>query len=154
MPSREALLEAFEPIARRVAELDLTAAEPAEAQLNEALAVSSLDGLRAMMIAASEEGWLTPRENAGVRFGRLAKPTEATHGLSIDVVDMTSAGPGHTHPNGEASLCFALEGSPTFMGKPEGWVVAGAGSHHVPTVQGGRMLIAYFLPEGAMVFDG
>lgn len=153
MPTKEALLEAFEPVARHVATLDLTDASAAEAALHEAFPVSGLDALRAMMLAASEEGWLTPRENAGVRFGRLAKPTEATHGLSIDVVDMTQVGPGHTHPNGEASLCFALEGAPTFMGKPEGWVVAEAGSHHVPTVAGGRMLIAYFLPEGAMIFD-
>lgn len=153
MSSKEALIEAFEPVAHRVATLDLTDAETAEAALNAAFPVETLAGLREQLIAASEEGWLTPRENAGVKFGRLAKPGEATHGLSIDVVDMTSAGPGHTHPNGEASLCFALEGAPTFMNKPEGWVVAAAGTHHVPTVAGGRMLIAYFLPEGAMVFD-
>ncbi|MEO0605119.1 MAG: DUF4863 family protein [Myxococcota bacterium] len=153
MPTKEALIEAFGPIAERVAAIDLTDAPTAEAALNEAFPVSELGELRAQMIAASEEGWLTPRENAGVRFGRLAKPVDATHGLSIDVVDMTSGGPGHTHPNGEASLCFALEGTPTFMDKPEGWVVAAAGTHHVPTVAGGRMLIAYFLPDGAMVFD-
>ncbi len=153
MPTKEALIETFEPLARHVAALDLTNADAAERSLDQAFPVADLTELRQQLVAASEEGWLTPRENAGVRFGRLAKPTEATHGLSIDVVDMTSAGPGHTHPNGEVSLCFALSGAPTFVGKPEGWVVAEAGSHHVPTVAGGRMLIAYFLPDGAMVFD-
>jgi len=154
MPSKEELIQAFEPLARRVAALDLADADGAEATLNRELPVSELAELRAMMLAASEEGWLTPRTaDPTLRFGRLAKPTEATHGLSIDVVDMTAAGPGHTHPNGEARLCFALEGAPTFMDKPEGWVVAPSGSHHVPTVAGGRMLIAYLLPDGAMVFD-
>lgn len=154
MPSKEQLIDAFEPLARRVAELDLADAESAESALEAAFPIRDLAALRELMVAASEEGWLTPRTaDATLRFGRLAKPTEATHGLSIDVVDMTSAGPGHTHPNGEASLCFALEGAPTFMDQPEGWVVAPSGSHHVPTVAGGRMLIAYFLPDGVMVFD-
>jgi len=153
MSAKEALTIAFEPLARAIAGLDLTNAGAAERALGEAFAVTSLAEIRAMILEASEAGWLTPREGGGVRFGRLAKPSEATHGLSIDVVDMTSPGPGHTHPNGEVSLCFAIDGAPTFMGKPEGWVVAEVGSHHVPTVAGGRMIIAYFLPDGAMVFD-
>ena len=33
-----------------------------------------------------------------------------------------------------------------------GWVVESPGSEHVPTVEGGRMLIVYLLPEGAIEF--
>ena len=155
MPTKDQLIEAMAPLASRVAGLDLTDADAAEATLNRELPAADLGAVRALMVAANQEGWLTPRAaKEGLTFGRLAKPGAATHGMSIDVVDMTDvAGPGHTHPKGEASICFALEGSPTFMGKPEGWVVAPSGSHHVPTVAEGRMLIAYFLPDGAMEFD-
>ncbi len=154
MPTKEELTDALAPLARRVAELDLSRGDEAEAALNRDWPVAELAELRAMLLAAQADGWLTPRKaHEALSFGRLAKPTEATAQLSIDVVDMAGAGPGHTHPNGEASLCFALEGAPRFMGKPEGWVVAEAGTHHVPTVTDGRMLIAYFLPDGAMEWD-
>jgi hypothetical protein len=63
---------------------------------------------------------------------------------------MTAPGPRHKHPRGEVNLSFALEGAPRFDGQPEGWVVFPPGSEHVPTVTGGRMLIAYFLPGGAI----
>ena len=98
------------------------------------------------------EGWLTPREAGGIRFGRVAKPTADTHDFSIDAVDMDATGPGHTHPNGEFDLSFALSGDPRFEGQPEGWVVLPPGSWHVPTVTGGRMGILYFLPGGAIKF--
>ena len=62
------------------------------------------------------------------------------------------AGMAHTHPGGEFDLCFAVSGSPTFDGRPEGWTVYAPGSWHVPTVQGGVMDILYFLPAGAMKF--
>lgn len=154
MTTKEELIQALEPLARCVAETDLTRVDAAEAALNEALPLSSLDEVRRLLLAANEEGWLTPRRATDtLRFGRLAKPSPELHGMSVDVVDMQGAGPGHTHPNGEASICFALEGDPRFMHKPEGWVVAAAGSHHVPTVTDGRMLIAYFLPDGAMEWD-
>ena len=81
-----------------------------------------------------------------------AKATEETGGFSIDVVDMTGPGPRHRHPNGEVNWCIALEGSPTFGEQDPGWVVESPGSEHVPTVSGGRMLIVYLLPEGAIEF--
>jgi len=99
-----------------------------------------------------ESGWIVPREAGGVRFGRLAKPSGDLHGFSIDAVDMDGAGPGHTHPNGEIDLCFALEGTPAFDGHAPGWLVLPPGSWHVPTVSGGRMGILYFLPDGAIEF--
>lgn len=154
MTTKEALINALEPLARAVSETDLGEAESAERALQSAFPVEALAEVQSMMVAAHEAGWLTPRRaSESLQFGRLTKATPDLHGMSVDVVDMRGAGPGHTHPNGEASICFALEGDPRFMGKPEGWVVAPAGSHHVPAVTGGRMLIAYFLPGGAMEWD-
>jgi len=98
------------------------------------------------------DGWMVPREGGGIRYGRLAKPTEDTHGMSIDVVDMSGPGPGHLHPNGEIDLSFRLEGDAHFDGHPEGWLVLPPGSWHVPTVTGGRMGILYFLPNGEIQF--
>jgi hypothetical protein len=153
MPSKEQVLEALAPVARRVAEIDL-AAPDAEAALAGLLDADAIAAVGAALVAANDEGWLAPRQATDtLRFGRLAKPGPETAGMSIDVVDMRGAGAGHTHPNGEASLCFALEGAPTFMGQPPGWVLARPGSHHVPEVLGGRMLIVYFLPRGAMEWD-
>ena len=69
-------------------------------------------------------------------------------------LDVRGAGPLHRHPAGEVNWCIALEGEPTFMGQPPGWVVEPPGSEHVPTVSGGRMLIVYLLPAGAIEFLG
>ena len=65
---------------------------------------------------------------------------------------MNSPGPRHRHPNGEIDLCFGISGASRFDGQPEGWIVYGKGSVHVPTVTGGEMLILYFLPGGAIEF--
>ena len=99
------------------------------------------------------EGWLCNREQGGVRFSRPVKPSPATHGYSVDAVVMDRvAGPKHTHTNGEVNLCFTEDGAAEFCGHPEGWVVFPPGSTHVPRVDGGRMLILYFLPGGAIQF--
>ena len=98
-----------------------------------------------------EEGWLAPRE-AGpqVRFGRLHKDLG---GYAVDCVLMKGVALGHTHPRGEVTMAFGWEGEPRFDGYAPNWVVYPAGSHHVPTVTGGRMLFAYFLPGGEVVWD-
>jgi hypothetical protein len=98
-------------------------------------------------------GWMCEREAGGIRYGRVVKPTPATHGFSVDVVEMSDcAGPHHTHPNGEIDLLMPLEGDARFDGAPAGWVVYGPGSAHRPTVSGGRALVLYLLPEGAIQF--
>lgn len=97
-------------------------------------------------------GWLAKRENGGIRFGRIRK-AETEDAISIDCVHMDRAGPGHTHPNGELDLCFAVSGRPTFDGHAPGWTVYPPGSWHVPTVAGGVMDILYFLPGGAIRFE-
>lgn len=151
--SRESLVDALGPVCRFVRSLDLSAPDAA-ARMEAAFPSNGpeLASVRALVRRGVEEGWLCERENAGVRFSRVAKAMDATAGLSIDAVHMQSPGPGHTHPNGEVDLCFPVEGAATFDGRPAGWTVYPPGSWHVPTVAGGSMDILYFLPEGAITF--
>jgi len=152
MTTLEQVADALGPMTRRVAELDLSDPDVAR-QLEAAFPHVGLTELRALLVRANEEGVLTPKRAAPtLTFGRIARPSEATANLSIDAVDIQGVGAEHTHPRGEVSLCFALEGSPRFDGHPEGWVVLPPGSHHAPTVRDGRMLIVYFLPDGAVVW--
>ena len=99
------------------------------------------------------EGWLCNREGGGIRYGRVLKATDATHGFSVDVVDMNDlAGPHHSHPNGEIDLIMPLTPGAQFDGHPAGWCVYEAGSAHHPTVSQGRSLVLYLLPQGAIHF--
>jgi hypothetical protein len=153
MPDRESALELLAPVLDIVRTIDPADPE-AGARLSAAL---PLDGPLLLAVAALvrsglSEGWMVPRQGGGVRYGRLAKPTEETHGFSIDAVDMSGPGPGHVHPRGEIDLSFALDGDPRFDGQPEGWLVLPPGSWHIPTVAGGRMGILYFLPGGEIEF--
>ena len=154
MPTQAEVLETLMPFVHAVADLDLCDSAAAMASLEAAFPIASLGAVHQQLAAARDEGWLTPRKATdALTFGRVAKPTEATRGLSIDAVDMAGAGAPHTHPSGEVSLCFAEGGDPRFCGHSEGWVVVPPGSHHTPDVTGGRMLIVYFLPDGAMIWD-
>ena len=97
------------------------------------------------------EGWMCNREAGGIRYGRVVKPGPATHGFSVDVVEMNDVvGPHHRHPNGEVDLVMPLEGDARFDGHGAGWVVYGPGSAHRPTVSGGKALVLYLLPAGAI----
>lgn len=148
------MLETFLPLCRVVSGVDLTDAAAAEAELTRRLDPAGPEGRRiaAEMKQLLEQGEVANRGELPVRWGRVSKATDETLDLSIDVVLMTGAGPKHRHPNGEVSFAIALDGDPRFDGKPEGWVVLPTDSVHVPTVEGGTMLIAYFLPQGAMEF--
>lgn len=111
------------------------------------------DQLRQACVDAVAAGWMCEREAGGIRYGRVIKPTPQTHGYSVDVVEMADVvGPHHTHPNGEIDLVMPLEGEARFDGHPAGWVVYGPGSAHRPTVTGGRALVLYLLPGGAIEF--
>ena len=99
------------------------------------------------------DGWLCDREADGIRYGRVLKATEATHGFSVDVVDMKDiAGTHHVHPNGEIDLIMPLTPGACFDSRPAGWCVYEAGSAHRPTVSQGRALVLYLLPQGAISF--
>jgi hypothetical protein len=98
-------------------------------------------------------GWMCNREHAGVKYGRVVKPGEGTHGFSVDVVDMNDvAGGHHRHPTGEVDLVMPLDEAAAFDGHGAGWVVYAPGSAHTPTVAGGRALVLYLLPDGAIEF--
>lgn len=149
------VLAALDPILDALVGLDLTDRAAAERALGERLDAATMNRATAGLRAAHAEGTLTPREaTPTLRFGRVAKATDATKGFSIDVVDIEGSGAGHAHPQGEVSWCIPLEGEPVFEGAGEGWVVLPPGSRHEPTVTGGRMLIVYFLPGGAVDWSG
>jgi hypothetical protein len=94
------------------------------------------------------------REAGGIRFGRVIKPGAATNGFSVDVVEMSSiVGPHHSHPNGEIDFIMPLDTTARFDGRGAGWLVYPAGSAHPPTVTGGRALVLYLLPQGAIEFS-
>jgi Domain of unknown function (DUF4863) len=102
---------------------------------------------------AIAEGWMCDREHAGIKYGRVAKPGAGTHGFSVDVVDMNDvAGGHHRHPTGEIDLVMPIDADAAFDGHGPGWVVYGPGSAHTPTVAGGRALVLYLLPDGAIEF--
>ena len=83
------------------------------------------------------DGWLCNREGGGIRYGRVLKASDATHGYSVDVVDMNDlAGPHHSHPNGEIDLIMPLTPGARFDGCPAGWSwsAAAAASSTWPSV--------------------
>jgi hypothetical protein len=135
---------------RRLIGIDLQAPDAAaEVERRLPFAGEDVGALRAAALAGRDAGWLLPKQNAGIRFGRAVRDSD---GFSVDAVLMDRPGPRHRHPNGEIDLCFATRGEPRFDGHPEGWVVYPPDSVHVPTVAGGEMLILYFLPGGAIEF--
>lgn len=100
-----------------------------------------------------KDGWMCNREGGGIRYGRVLKPTEATLGFSVDVVEMENvAGPYHVHPNGEIDLIMPLTPGARFDANPAGWCVYEPGSGHRPTVTDGSALVLYLLPQGAIDF--
>jgi hypothetical protein len=98
-------------------------------------------------------GWMCNREADGIRYGRVIKATDTTHGFSVDVVDMDNvAGPHHAHPNGEIDMIMPLSPDARFDSRAAGWCVYEPGSAHRPTVTQGRALVLYLLPQGAIQF--
>lgn len=129
--------------------------ERLEAELNDNHGVGSLifDAVESSCREGVEAGWLCQREGDGIRYGRAIKPGPATHGFSVDVVDMKNiVGPHHAHPNGEIDLVIPIDMAAEFDGVGAGWKVYGPGSAHSPTVTDGRALVLYLLPGGAIEF--
>ena len=99
------------------------------------------------------QGWMCNREHAGIKYGRVVKQGAATHGFSVDVVEMQDiAGGHHRHPGGEIDLVMPLTGHAEFDGHGAGWLVYEPGSAHYPTVRGGKALVLYLMPQGAIEF--
>ena len=151
--SSESLLEILTPLLEILSRIDTDDPESSAVLARELpMDGDQMSRIRELVVEGIAEGWLTPRGEEGLRYGRLAKATPESFGFSIDAVLMDRPGPGHLHPKGEIDLCFATRGEPRFDGEAEGWVVKSPGTWHVPTVSGGEMAILYFLPEGAIVF--
>jgi len=116
---------------------------------------ATVSAIEAALREGVAAGWLCGRGEPDARFGRLAKPTPATSGHSIDVVSLRGAALEHAHPAGEITLAVAAsdaDDEARFDGHGPGWVVLPAGSRHVPTVTSGRMILLYALPEGAIAW--
>ncbi len=159
---KDALIARLQPLLARIAALapaervDAAAVRELEATLDaewspEGAEVRALGEAIAEGVAA---GWLCDRGEPDARFSRVAKAGPQTHGLSIDVVRLRGAALQHTHPKGEVTLGFAVEGEPTFEDRAPGWVFLPPGSTHVPQTRGGVMDLIYFLPDGAVVWGG
>lgn len=150
------MIQAFRPLLDAAAGLDLS--DPIAARLELERRFDPRGGVARELASALEgllaEGRIAEKGSPPVQWGRVAKAGPETRDQSIDVVRMSGAGPRHVHPNGEVNYCIRLEGDPRFDGQPPGWVVFPPGSAHVPTVEGGTMLIVYLLPGGAIRFDG
>ncbi len=157
------LLSLLDPLLARIAALApeaLTSAEQTHALEATLEAEFPYAGPRVQAIGETlargvADGWLANRGAPDSRFGRVAKASEATHGLSIDVVSMVGSAVEHTHPQGEVTLGFPArptrdEKTCQFEGRDPAWVVMAPGSRHIPTVVGERMNLIYFLPQGAV----
>lgn len=109
--------------------------------------------IRAACEAAIAAGWMCNREAGGIKYGRVVKPGSATHGFSVDVVEMADlAGPHHRHPFGEIDMIMPVTSGAEFDGRAAGWLVYGPDTAHEPTVAKGRALVLYLLPQGAIEF--
>ena len=96
---------------------------------------------------------VSPGKHGGIKFGRPIKPGPESHEFSVDVVEMGDiVGPHHAHPNGEIDMVMPIDSNAQFDGAARGWKVYGAGSTHHPTVSGGKALVLYLLPGGAIQF--
>jgi hypothetical protein len=150
---KRGLLAELAALAPHLAAADVSSPREAEASLARRVPPDSprAGRIEALARAGVRDGWLLTRA-AGprVRFGRLAKDLG---GFSVDAVLMEGPAAGHTHVSGEINLGFRWSGDPRFDGRPTGWVVFPPGSHHVPTVTGGEMLLLYFVPGGQVKWD-
>jgi hypothetical protein len=118
---------------------------PAGGEAFQAIAKACTDGVK--------EGWMCNYGEPPLRYGRVIKPNDAVHGFSVDVVEMGDLkGPHHSHPNGEIDMVMPIDDAAEFDGKGAGWKVYGPGTAHHPTVRGGRALVLYLLPDGAIKF--
>ena len=148
------ILETLRPLLEAASGLDLQDPAAARAQLEQRFDPSSEAGVALSKTLAKHlaAGDLCENGELPVKWGRVAKATDESLGFSIDVVYMNGAGPKHRHPSGEVNFCVPLNGTPQFEKQTAGWVVMPPDSVHVPTVEGGEMLIVYLLPRGEMEF--
>jgi Domain of unknown function (DUF4863) len=129
----------------RALEADLNRELPAHGDVYQSLFGACRQGVA--------DGWMCYLGEGGRKYGRVVEPGDATHRLSVDVVEIDDqAGPYHRHPNGEICLIMPVSGPATFDGRGAGWLVYRPNTAHRPTVAGGKALVLYMLPEGVIEF--
>jgi hypothetical protein len=172
MTAHSDLLELLQPVLATVARMPVRDAtdDAAADRIRQALqaelpfATAPIQAIADAIRSGIADGTLCDRGEPDARFCRVAKATDATHGLSVDLVALRGPALRHRHPAGEVTLAFAgpSDGSsdgpsdgpadgrsePRFDGHAPGWVVMAAGSTHTPTVDGAMMHLLYFLPDG------
>ncbi|MCB9754384.1 MAG: DUF4863 family protein [Myxococcales bacterium] len=156
---RAELITLLQPMLARVAELrpqERASAEEARALADALTREFPPDGAAVQAVGAAiaagvSAGWLCHKGEPNARFSRVARASAETHELSIDAVRLRGPALRHTHPRGEVTLAFPVEGeAPTFEGAARGWIALAAGTTHIPEVVGGCMNLIYFLPDGAV----
>lgn len=151
--SKESFETLVAEIARGIAGKSLDQALAAELNAKYPATSAAFKAIEAACREAIREGWMCNREAGGIKFGRVSKPGPTLAGFSIDVVDMTDVkGPHHRHPQGEIDMIMPATPGAKFDGHDAGWCVYGPGTAHYPTVSGGRALVLYLLPAGAIEF--
>lgn len=152
-------LAQFEDLIRPVAEA--IAARPVDEALEDALNErfpaegEAFTAIEAACHDAIAAGWMCAQGEGRRRFGRVIEPGPETRDLSVDVVDMTDMRGGHhSHPNGEILMIMPQDAGAQFDRRGRGWLVYGPGTAHRPTVRGGRALVLYLLPGGAINWTG
>ena len=137
------------PIARFAQDRALDAALERELNLKFPPEGEPFQRIREACHAGIAAGWMCGEGDAKRRFGRIFEAGEATHGFSVDVVDITDlVGNHHRHPSGEIDMIMPVTPEAEFDGRGAGWLVYAPGTGHRPTVTAGRALILYLLPEG------
>ena len=137
------------PIARFAQGRALDTALERELNLQFPPEVEPFQRIREACDAGIAAGWMCGEGDAKRRFGRIFEAGEATHGFSVDVVDITDlVGNHHRHPTGEIDMIMPVTPDAEFDGRGAGWLVYAPGTGHRPTVTAGRALILYLLPEG------
>lgn len=141
--------ELVEPIARFAQGRALDAALERELNLKFPPGGDPFHRIREACHAGIAAGWMCGEGDAKRRFGRVFEAGEATHGFSVDLVDITDlVGNHHRHPTGEIDMIMPVTPEATFDGRGAGWLVYAPRTGHRPTVTAGRALILYLLPEG------
>lgn len=153
MSSQQDFSEAVGTITARISGKNLDAGLQSFLNENFPPGGEAFDDLAELCRQGIDDGWLCDREQGGIKFGRIIKAGPETNGFSVDVVEMVDIrGPYHGHPNGEIDMIIPESGDATFDGQGQGWLVYEADSEHYPTVSGGKAIVLYLLPDGAIDF--
>lgn len=149
-PHKDALLRWVHRLCDDIRSRPLDAA--LEAHLNKAFGEGTepYAELSRLLKTGVEEGWAgyAQVQGASYRRGRIAEPSEATAGMSVESGLLQDVkGQYHCHTRGEINMIIPLEPGAEFCGHGAGWRVFPPMSEHFPTVTG-RALMMYFLPGG------